>query len=167
MDLIGDSLRISNSNRSLEARVICHKKQSISYLVASASKGLSQNTLKCVTAIKQRIQGNATASEIVVFLVTTAALEVVRRFSRATCPFIWRVLQALQIFSYPPFKWIERWDPFKGFIKHTKVDLLELLGREMYLYYYTFAMFAFFPIVFYPGSNTPFVYSTRNCPGQC
>lgn len=119
--MMGDSLLVSNSNRSLEGRVICQKKQSISYLVASASKGLTHKTFKCVSAMRKRIQGNAVASEIVVFLVTTAALEIVRRFSKAKCPFVWRAFQALQIFSYPPFKWIERWDPFKGFIRQTKV----------------------------------------------
>lgn len=117
----GDSVRILNSSRNLEKRVISLKKQSISCLGASASKGFSQTTFKCFTAVKQRIQGNATACGIVVFLLKTAALEVVRRFSRSRCTFIWNALQALQIFSYPPFKWIERWGLFKGFIKHTKV----------------------------------------------
>lgn len=121
MDRMGDSLHLPNSSRNLEKRVICYKKQPIRFLVASASKGLSQTTFKCVTAVKQHIQGNPTACEIVVFLLKVAALEVVRRFSKARCTFVWRALQALQIFSYPPFKWIERWGPFKGFVKHTKV----------------------------------------------
>lgn len=120
MDGEGDSVRIPNSSRNLEKRVISLKKQSISCLGASGSKGLSQ-TFKCFTAVKQHIQGNATARGIAVFLLKTAALEVVRRFSRSRCTFIWNALQALQIFSYPPFKWIERLGIFKGFIKHTKV----------------------------------------------
>ncbi|KAL3523796.1 hypothetical protein ACH5RR_016630 [Cinchona calisaya] len=117
---MGDSLRVSSSNRSLEARTICCKKQSITYLACSASKVLSQKALKCITSVKQQMQGSGVAGNILVFLVTTAALEVVRRFSRAKCPFIWRALQALQVLCYPPFKWLQRWHPFKGLVKHTK-----------------------------------------------
>lgn len=120
-----DSLRVSNSDRILEARAICRKKQSITYLASSASKVLSQKALKCITSVKQQIQGSGVAGDIVVFLVTTAALEVVRRFSKAKCPFVWRTLQALQVLCYPPFKWLQRWQPFKGLVKHTKVGLLQ------------------------------------------
>lgn len=120
MDRMGDSLHSPNSSRNLETRVIFHRKQPIIFLVASASKGMLQGTFKCVTAVKRHIQGNPTTCEIVAFLLKTAALEVVRRFSRARCTFIWHALQALQIFSYPPFSWLGRWGPFKGFIKHTK-----------------------------------------------
>ncbi|XP_027158994.1 uncharacterized protein LOC113763561 [Coffea eugenioides] len=118
---MGDSLRASNSDRILEARrAICSKKQSITHSAFAASKVLSQKALKCITSVKQQIQGSGVAGDIMVFLVTTAALEVVRRFSKAKCPFVWRALQALQILCYPPFKWLQRWQPFKGLGKHSK-----------------------------------------------
>ncbi|KAI3814367.1 hypothetical protein L1987_19120 [Smallanthus sonchifolius] len=57
------------------------------------------------------------AGDIGVFLLTTAALEIVRRFSSDHCPFIWRGLQALQVLCCPPFKWIQKWAPFTSLVK--------------------------------------------------
>ncbi|KAK2983266.1 hypothetical protein RJ640_009280, partial [Escallonia rubra] len=94
-----------------------HSREPKSCSVASAKKGLSEKTLKCILSMKQGIQGNGAAGEIGIFLLTTATLEIVRRFSRAKCPFIWRGLQALQLLCYPPFTWMQRWAPFKCLVK--------------------------------------------------
>lgn len=50
---------------------------------------------------------------IVFFLLKVAALETIRRLSRTRCPFVWRVVQALPLLGCPPFKWIQRWAPFR------------------------------------------------------
>lgn len=55
------------------------------------------------------------------FLLKVGALEIVRRFSGATCPFVWSGIQALQVVCYPPLKWIERWAPFKGLVSGMQV----------------------------------------------
>lgn len=124
---MGDSLRVTNLNRrTLEARAICSKKQSVTHLASSASKVLSHKALKCITSVKQQMRGSGVAGDVMVFLVTAAALEVVRRFSTAKCPFVWRALQTLQVLCYPPFKWLQRWQPFKGLFEHTKVGLLRM-----------------------------------------
>ncbi|KAK3037813.1 hypothetical protein RJ639_031854 [Escallonia herrerae] len=97
-----------------------HSREPKSCSVASAKKGLSEKTLKCILSMKQGIQGNGAAGEIGIFLLTTATLEIVRRFSRAKCPFIWRGLQALQLLCYPPFTWMQRWTPFKCLVKSVQ-----------------------------------------------
>ncbi|KAL2899044.1 Sec14 cytosolic factor [Bienertia sinuspersici] len=56
------------------------------------------------------------AGGVASFFLKVAALETTRRFSRAKCPFVWRSLQAFQMLCYPPFKWIQRWAPFKGLV---------------------------------------------------
>ncbi|KAI3937913.1 hypothetical protein MKX01_027840 [Papaver californicum] len=56
------------------------------------------------------------AGQIAIFLLKVAGLEVIRRVSKAKCPFAWRGIQALQLLCYPPLKWIERWAPFKGLV---------------------------------------------------
>ncbi|CAI9092441.1 OLC1v1027670C1 [Oldenlandia corymbosa var. corymbosa] len=123
---MGDSLSGPNSNMLPEVRVSCRKKQSITYLAASASKVLSQKTVQSITSAKQHLQGSGVVGDLVLFLAMTAALEVVRRFSKAKCPFVWRALQTLQAIHFPPFKWFQRWLPFKGLAKST-----EKLSRPM------------------------------------
>ncbi|CAK9181498.1 unnamed protein product [Ilex paraguariensis] len=123
---MGDSLCINHSSKSLEPRVAKAKKLSKYCLVASIPKGFSPKTSKCITLVKRSIQGSGAAGDVGVFLLTTAALEIMRRFSRAKCPLVWRVLQALQVLCYPPFKWVERWAPFKVLVKH-----MQTLSRPM------------------------------------
>ncbi|XP_047179721.1 uncharacterized protein LOC124846495 [Vigna umbellata] len=70
--------------------------------------------------------GRSVVGRITIFLLKVAALEIIRRFSKSRCPCVWRGLQALQILCYPPFKWIQRWAPFKGL-----VDNMQVLSRPL------------------------------------
>lgn len=123
---MGDSLRVSHSSKSSEPRVITTTKVRKGCLVASVPKGFSKKSLQCIASMKQGILGNGAAGDIGVFLLTTAALEIVRRLSKAKCPFVWHGLQALQLLCYPPLRWIQRWTPFKGLVKN-----MEALSRPM------------------------------------
>lgn len=88
-----------------------NKNASRSLSIASGSKSFLHQSLRPVTTHKWEI-GKGTGGQVACFLVKTIALETVRRFSRAKCPFLWNGLQGLQVFCLPPFKWIERWKPF-------------------------------------------------------
>ncbi|XP_049355046.1 phosphatidylinositol/phosphatidylcholine transfer protein SFH12-like [Solanum verrucosum] len=116
------------SNKSLEARMISKEKLPKICLVASATKHFSAKTLKCITKVKHSVQTSGAAGDIVIFLATTAVLEVVRRLSKARCPFIWHGLQALQALCYPPLKWIQKWVPLEPL-----VGQLQKLSRPMLL----------------------------------
>ncbi|KAE9461129.1 hypothetical protein C3L33_06933, partial [Rhododendron williamsianum] len=59
---------------------------------------------------------SGTAGDAALFLIKVAALETLRRFSKARCPVVWCGIQALQALCYPPLRWIQRWAPFKGLI---------------------------------------------------
>ncbi|XP_060212652.1 uncharacterized protein LOC132640187 [Lycium barbarum] len=115
-------------NQRLEARIISREKLPKICLVASATKHFSAKTLKCITKVKQSVQTSGFAGDAVIFLATTAVLEIVRRLSKARCPFIWSGLQALQVFCFPPFKWIQKWAPLKPLVKQ-----LQKLSRPMLL----------------------------------
>nr|XP_016500993.1 PREDICTED: phosphatidylinositol/phosphatidylcholine transfer protein SFH12-like isoform X2 [Nicotiana tabacum] len=108
-------------NQRLEARILSKNKLPKICLVASATKHFSEKTLKCITKVKQSVQTSGAAGDVVVFLATTAALEIVRRLSKCRCPFIWRGLQALQVLCYPPFKWIQKWAPLKALVKQLQM----------------------------------------------
>lgn len=115
-------------NKRLEARIISKDKLPNICLVASATKHFSAKTLRCITKVKQSVQSSGAAGDVVIFLATTAVLEVVRRLSKARCPFIWHGLQALQALCYPPFKWIQKWAPLKPLVRQ-----LQKLSRPMLL----------------------------------
>ncbi|KAK7335765.1 hypothetical protein VNO80_27791 [Phaseolus coccineus] len=70
--------------------------------------------------------GSSVVGRITFFLLKVAALEIIRRVSKNRCPCVWRGLQSLQILCYPPFKWIQRWAPFKGL-----VDNMQVLSRPL------------------------------------
>lgn len=109
------------SNKRLEARMISKEKLPKICLVASATKHFSAKTLKCISKVKQSVQTSGTAGDVVIFLATTAVLEVVRRLSKARCPFIWHGLQALQALCYPPFKWVQKWVPLEPLVRQLQV----------------------------------------------
>ncbi|KAA8549245.1 hypothetical protein F0562_000929 [Nyssa sinensis] len=77
-------------------------------------KSFSQKFSRHIASFNHVKIGREAAGHAALFLLKVAALETIRRFSRARCPFVWSGLQALQVFCYPPFKWIQRWAPFKG-----------------------------------------------------
>lgn len=118
---MGDPLHVSHSSKNLEPSVITSKRPFKRRLVASTSKDLPRKTFQCITSMNQVILGKGAAGNIGLFIIKIAALDIVRRFSRAKCPFVWRGLQALQPFCYPPFKWIQRWAPFKGLVECMQV----------------------------------------------
>ncbi|KAF8402873.1 hypothetical protein HHK36_010965 [Tetracentron sinense] len=129
---MGDSWRNSHSSKNLEVpSVITSKKLSKGCLVASAPKALSQKTYKHITSLDRVRLGNGAVSHIAIFLLKVAALEMVRRCSRAKCPFAWYGLQALQVLCYPPFKWIQRWAPFKGLVKGMQALSRPLLALSI------------------------------------
>lgn len=85
-------------------------------LVASARSGvIPYGALRHVVPLKQ-LRGRH-MDQIAVFLLKVAALEAVRRLSKVTCPVVWRVVQALQVLGFPPFKWIQRWGPLGIIVK--------------------------------------------------
>lgn len=85
-------------------------------LVATIPRTSTHKSIKRMDSLYQNRPGLEFAGHIAFFLVKVAALELVRRFSRAKCPIIWHGLQALQVLCYPPLKWIQRWAPFRGLV---------------------------------------------------
>lgn len=114
---------------SERASIISENKlsKSKSYLVASTHKASSQPFRKIVSISHGKSGNGAFFGNAALFLLKVAALETVRRFSKAKCPFAWRGLQALQVLCYPPFKWIQRFAPFKGLVKGMQVCAWRLM----------------------------------------
>lgn len=126
---MGDALHIHGLRRSSDTvSVVDGKNVSRKHLVAPVSDAFSQNMNRDGGSINlgKIVKGNA--GHVTMFLLKVATLEMVRRFSRAKCPFAWHGLQALQVLSYPPFKWLQRWAPFKGLVKGMQVNLPYLHG---------------------------------------
>ncbi|KAF5770870.1 putative CRAL-TRIO lipid binding domain-containing protein [Helianthus annuus] len=113
---MGETLRVFQSKK-LELRITATQNLPKRRLFGFLGNKYSNKTIKCVTSVKVNLVAAGRAGDIGVFLLTTAALEIVRRFSSAHCPFIWRGIQALQILCCPPFKWIQKWAPFTGLVK--------------------------------------------------
>lgn len=100
-----------------KVHIISEKKLSRRCLDSSIYKVSSRH----IASVRHGRNGCGMIGDIGLFVLKVAALETVRRFSKAKCPFAWRGLQALQVLSYPPFKWIERLAPFKSLIKAVQV----------------------------------------------
>ncbi|KAL8208581.1 hypothetical protein R6Q57_007993 [Mikania cordata] len=84
----------------------------------SGSKSLSHMCLKKIPLLSNNGKiRKSTAVDMALFLLKVGALETVRRLSKSRCPFVWSGLQALQVFCYPPLKWLQRWNPFRNLIK--------------------------------------------------
>ncbi|KAK1642885.1 hypothetical protein QYE76_060690 [Lolium multiflorum] len=81
-------------------------------LIASPAKAISPKTIKHILP-RQLVLSRESTGQVAAFLAKVIALEVVRRISKARCPFIWNSIQALQVLGYPPFRWIQRWAPLK------------------------------------------------------
>ena len=80
-----------------------------------------QPSFRRIASLGNGISGSGAVGHVAVFVLKIAALETVRRVSKAKCPFVWRGIQALQVLCYPPFKWIQRLAPFKGLVKGVQV----------------------------------------------
>lgn len=119
--------RMDNSNSSLssnskESSVVVNGKETYKkLLVASRPKGFAQRNYEHLVSLTHGDFGSSAVGRVTFFLLKLAALETVRRFSRSKCPCVWRGLQGLQILVYPPFKWIQRWAPFRGLVKSMQV----------------------------------------------
>lgn len=94
-------------------------------LVSSYSNPLSYMSLKKIPFNNGKIR-KLPANDMALFLLKVGALEIVRRLSKHRCPFIWSSLQTLQVFCYPPLKWLQRWDPFRNLIKG-----MQMLSRPL------------------------------------
>lgn len=114
----------------LNARIISNKnKLPKNYLVATASEHFTAKALKCLKSVNKCLRTSGAVNNVAMFFITTAALEVLRRFSKSKCPFIWNSLQALQAICYPPFKWMQRWIPFKPLAK----EMQKISGPMLFL----------------------------------
>ncbi|XP_043702414.1 uncharacterized protein LOC122652673 [Telopea speciosissima] len=115
---MGDSLHFSHRSKNMEVPSFAiSKKASERCLASAAPKVFFQKRFKHITSLDHVRLGNGTAGHIAFFLLKVTALEIVRRFSKAKCPFLWHGLGALQLLCYPPFKWIQRWSLFRGLVK--------------------------------------------------
>ncbi|KAF5744622.1 phosphatidylinositol/phosphatidylcholine transfer protein SFH8 isoform X1 [Tripterygium wilfordii] len=125
---MGDPLRASGPSWNSKLSSVTSRKEVLNRsLVASTPKGLSGRASRHIASLRQGRTGWGAAADIAVFLLKVAALETVRRVSRSTCPFVWSSIQALQVLCYPPFKWIQRWAPFKGLIGRIQIFSRPLL----------------------------------------
>lgn len=118
--------RVDNSNSSIsynskQSNAITGKKTYKKQLVASRPKGFVQRNCEPLVSLTCGDFGSRAVGRATFFLLKVAALEAVRRFSESRCPCVWRGLQGLQILVYPPFKWIQRWAPFRGLVKSMQV----------------------------------------------
>lgn len=133
--LVMASLSVSDSSQNLGARAVTTGKVRKGCLVASIPEEFSKKSSQCVSLMKLGV-GHPLVGELGVFLLTTAALETVRRFSNAKCPFVWKGLQALQILCNLPFSWIQRWTP-KGLVKNMQVgfdiSILVFMGSNLHI----------------------------------
>ncbi|KAL1826728.1 hypothetical protein ACET3Z_005140 [Daucus carota] len=90
-------------------------------LVSSRSKSFARESLEKLVTLNGGKLGSGTFGHVAVFLVKVAVLEAIRKLSKSKYPFIWSGLQALQVISYSPFKWMQRWVPFRVLAKGMKM----------------------------------------------
>lgn len=95
-------------------------------LVAAIPKNYPQKAFKRILNMDQHIFGMGPAAGAGLFLLKLAAVEAVRRFSKAHCSSMWPCLQALQFVCLPPLKWIQKWGVFRGLI-----NFMQALSRPM------------------------------------
>ncbi|XP_027347190.1 uncharacterized protein LOC113858668 [Abrus precatorius] len=112
--------RVGNSKQS-SVMSGSGKKTYNKLLVESRPKGIAQRNYDHLVSLTHGDFGSSAVGRVTIFLLKIAALETVRRFSKNKCPCVWRGLQGLQILVYPPFKWIQRWAPFRGLVKSMQV----------------------------------------------
>ncbi|QCD88341.1 hypothetical protein DEO72_LG3g2885 [Vigna unguiculata] len=116
-----DNSTSSMGTNSKESSVVAGKNTYKNLLVASRPKGFAQRNYEQLVSFTHGDFGSSVVGRATFFLLKVAVLEIVRRFSKSKCPCVWRGLQGLQILVYPPFKWIQRWAPFRGLVKSMQV----------------------------------------------
>nr|XP_043620737.1 uncharacterized protein LOC122592546 isoform X2 [Erigeron canadensis] len=125
---MGDLFRNHVPSTSYEAaQSTTSRKDSKLTLVASGSKLLSHASSKQIPLFNNMKLRQLPANDMALFLLKVGWLEMVRRLSKAKCPFVWSGLQALQVFCYPPLKWLQRWAPFRNLIKGAQIMSRPLL----------------------------------------
>ncbi|KAK9029137.1 hypothetical protein V6N11_026261 [Hibiscus sabdariffa] len=97
-------------------------------VVSSSPKSVSRSSYRQTTALRNPGNVKDAAGHAAIFLLKVAALETVRRVSKAKCPFLWRGFQALQVICYPPFNCVQKWIPFKGLFKG-----MQTLSRPLFV----------------------------------
>ncbi|XP_030471916.1 uncharacterized protein LOC115689873 [Syzygium oleosum] len=124
----------STLNKNPEtASFVPGKKVSQKSLVAARPKAFSKNkfSYRHIASLGHGRIRSGVLGDVAFFLLKAAALETVRRFSRAKCPFVWRGLQALQFLCYPPLKWLQRWASFRGLVKGMQTLSRPLLALSV------------------------------------
>ncbi|GLU11639.1 hypothetical protein SLE2022_283720 [Rubroshorea leprosula] len=121
---MGDLSHSSGSNRNSEVTSATAGKKS--YKGKSVALGFPRNTCKHISSLTSSKGISGVAGQATIFLLKVAALETVRRVSRAKCPHIWHGFQALQVLCYPPLNFIQKWAPFKGLVRG-----LQMLSRPL------------------------------------
>ncbi|KAK7272079.1 hypothetical protein RJT34_28465 [Clitoria ternatea] len=111
--------------------VMAGNKSHKSLLISCHPKSVVHRNHQLLISLIHGRFGSSAVGRITIFLLKVAALEIIRRLSKSRCSCVWRGLQALQILSYPPFKWIERWAPFKGLVKTMQVLSRPLLALSI------------------------------------
>lgn len=119
---MGDSLPSSEFGKKTgTASIVTNNKLTKRRSVAPLPKASSQPSFRHIASLSHSRSANDAVGHVALFILKVAALETVRRFSRAKCPFAWRSIQALQVLCYPPFKWIQRVAPFRSLAKGIQV----------------------------------------------
>ena len=132
---MGDSFQNHVPTTSSDAAgSMTSRKDSKLTLVASVSKPLSHTTSKQIPLFNKGKIRKLPVNDVALFLLKIGALETVRRLSNAKWPFVWSSLQALQVFCYPPLKWLQRWEPFRNLIKGVQVCLCVTSWIKMHIY---------------------------------
>lgn len=120
---MSDYLRLPETRANMESSMGNNSKgKSRLSLVAAIPKPYPPKELKKIASSDQNRPGMEMAVEIGWFLLKIGTLEVIRRLSKAHCPSVWHALQALQVVSYSPFKWIEQWRPLSFLVKFMQVS---------------------------------------------
>lgn len=126
---MGDSLPISEFGKMPETASVVTKNMLVKRCsVVPLPKASSQPSFRRLASLSHSRTVNDAVGHVALFMLKVAALEMVRRFSRAKCPFAWRSIQALQVLCYPPFKWIQRVAPFRSLAKGIQVYTGKFFG---------------------------------------
>uniref|UniRef100_A0A0D6R7H5 CRAL-TRIO domain-containing protein n=1 Tax=Araucaria cunninghamii TaxID=56994 RepID=A0A0D6R7H5_ARACU len=116
---MGDKTKSSTSSMTLGHNDIRGKKLAPrrSPLIASVPKALLQNTVAPLASLKQVKITRESSSQLFFFLLKIVALEVARRVSKRRFPLLWKGIQGLSLLKFPPFKWLQKWSPFRHLAK--------------------------------------------------
>lgn len=122
-----DSFQSPGSERNyIATNLISREKVFGIRLVSSRFKSFTRESVEKLVTLNGGKFGSGTFGHVAVFLVKVAVLDAVRKLSKSKYPFIWSGLQALQVISYSPFNWMQRWVPFR-----VLADGMKMLSRPL------------------------------------